>query len=111
MFALFAALSAPAPAHHHPPPPPNPQLDLPADAAVKPNETRTVVFAGGCFWCTEGALRQFRGITSVISGYAGDCKTSANYETVSSVATNHAEAIQITYDPAVITYSRSEERR
>ena len=82
---------------------PKPEGDLPAPKA---GETRTAVFAGGCFWCTEGAFEQFRGVKAVVSGYAGDSKETANYKTVCSGTTKHAEAIKITYDPAVITYNQ-----
>jgi len=85
---------------------PVPKLELAADKATKPGETRTAVFAGGCFWCTEGALRQFKGVKDVTSGYAGDKKATANYSTVCTGATNHAESIQIEYDPAVIKYTQ-----
>jgi peptide-methionine (S)-S-oxide reductase len=82
---------------------PKPAIDLPA---AKPGETRTAVLAGGCFWCTEGAFAQFRGVKNVVSGYAGDTKEKADYRTVCSGETNHAEAIKITYDPNVITYGQ-----
>ena len=80
---------------------PKPAIDLPAG---KQGETRTAVFAGGCFWGTEGAFEQLAGVTNVVSGYAGDTKDKADYERVSSGATNHAESIQITYDPSKISY-------
>src|SRR4051812_42158287 len=85
---------------HEAHPLPIPAIDLPA---AKSGETRSAVFAGGCFWCTEGAFAQFRGVTKVVSGYAGDTKETANYRTVCGGDTNHAEAIRITYDPAVIS--------
>jgi peptide-methionine (S)-S-oxide reductase len=82
---------------------PKPASDLPA---AKPGEIRTVVFAGGCFWCTEGAIKQFRGVKEVASGYAGGTKETADYRTVCTGATGHAESIKVTYDPAVITYAQ-----
>jgi peptide-methionine (S)-S-oxide reductase len=83
--------------------PPQPALDLPVsnDAA-----TRTVVFAGGCFWCTEAAFEPLRGVKKVVSGYAGDTREKATYKIVCSGMTNHAEAIRIEYDPAQISYGR-----
>ena len=66
----------------------------------------SAVFAGGCFWCTEAAFRQLRGVKEVVSGYAGDTKANANYKTVCSGSTNHAEAIRITFDPAQISYGQ-----
>ncbi len=83
---------------------PAPALDLPAPAE---NETsRTAVFAGGCFWCTEGVCERVEGVTDVVSGYAGGTKESATYEQVGSGNTAHAEAIKITYDPKRITYGQ-----
>jgi peptide-methionine (S)-S-oxide reductase len=83
--------------------PPKPDTDLPAGKA---GETRSAVFAGGCFWCTEGAFRMIKGIKSVTSGYAGDTKEKAVYKIVCSGATDHAEAIRFEYDPSVISYGQ-----
>ena len=82
---------------------PKPESDLPA---AKPGEVRTVVFAGGCFWCTEGAIKQFKGVREVTSGYAGGTKETADYRTVCTGTTDHAESIKITYDASVITYGQ-----
>ncbi|MEM1446132.1 MAG: peptide-methionine (S)-S-oxide reductase MsrA [Planctomycetota bacterium] len=62
------------------------------------------VFAGGCFWCTEHVYEQVKGVTSVVSGYAGGSDDTANYQLVSAGATEHAEVIKITYDPDVLRY-------
>ena len=83
---------------------PKPQAELPADKAAKPGETRTAVFAGGCFWCVEGVFEQLDGVKDATSGYAGGSKQTANYQAVCTGATGHAEAVRITYDPAKITY-------
>jgi len=64
------------------------------------------LFAGGCFWCMETAFDKLAGVKEVISGYTGGHKKNPTYEEVSSGATGHAEAIEITYDPAVISYSK-----
>ena len=64
------------------------------------------VFAGGCFWCTEAAFEQLEGVLDVTSGYAGGSKETADYESVCSGETGHAEAIRITYDPRRISYDR-----
>jgi peptide-methionine (S)-S-oxide reductase len=85
---------------------PPPTMPLKADKETKPGQTRTAVLAGGCFWCTEGVYRQFRGVTNATSGYSGDSKETANYEAVCSHTTNHAECVKITYDPSVITYGQ-----
>lgn len=81
---------------------PDPTEDLPAGGA----SARTAVFAGGCFWCTEAVFEQLEGVSTVVSGYAGGAEADADYRKVSSGATDHAEVIQITYDPSVITYSQ-----
>ena len=62
------------------------------------------VFAGGCFWCTEAIFEKLRGVTNVVSGYAGGEMENPDYMKVSSGDTGHAEAIQITFDPKEITF-------
>lgn len=66
--------------------------------------SNTAVFAGGCFWCTEAIFEQLKGVTSVVSGYSGGEKNTASYDKVSGGGTGHAEAIQVTFDPKVISY-------
>lgn len=83
---------------------PKPELDL-APPKEGESSVRTAVFAAGCFWCTEAAFEQLEGVTDVVSGYAGDTKEKADYETVCSGTTNHAEAIKITYDAKKISYA------
>jgi peptide-methionine (S)-S-oxide reductase len=60
------------------------------------------VLGGGCFWCTEAVYRDLEGVVSVRPGYAGDAKDLADYETVCSGRTNHAEVIEVVYDAAKI---------
>jgi len=62
------------------------------------------VFAGGCFWCVEAVFRQLNGVLDVTSGYAGGDASTANYETVSTGLTGHAESVRIIYDPRKISY-------
>ncbi len=62
------------------------------------------VLAGGCFWCTEGIFEQLIGVNQVISGYSGGDANGAHYEIVGSGKTNHAESIEITFDPSRISY-------
>ncbi|CAN5409759.1 peptide-methionine (S)-S-oxide reductase MsrA [soil metagenome] len=88
---------------HEVKPLPKPVVELPA---AKAGEERSVVLAGGCFWCTEGAFAQFKGVKDVTSGYAGDTKETANYRAVCTGKTKQAEAIKITYDAGVISYSQ-----
>lgn len=64
----------------------------------------TAVLAGGCFWCTEAVMEELAGVEKVVSGYAGGSAQTANYKQVSAGQTDHAEVIEITYDPAKISY-------
>lgn len=64
------------------------------------------VLAGGCFWCTEAAFEQLRGVSDVVSGYAGGSAATANYQDVCGGRTGHAEAIRIAYDPAQIGFEQ-----
>ena len=82
---------------------PDPAIDAERSAA---RAKQVAVFAGGCFWCTEAVFEQITGVDKVISGYAGGDKKSAHYEMVSSGRTDHAESIQITFDPARISYGQ-----
>ena len=66
--------------------------------------TELATFGGGCFWCLDAAFRQLRGVVSVASGYAGGKRANPTYEQVCSGATGHAEVVQITFDPSIITY-------
>jgi peptide-methionine (S)-S-oxide reductase len=61
-------------------------------------------FGGGCFWCLDAAFRQLRGVEKVVSGYAGGKRPNPSYEQVCTGVTGHAEVVQITFDPRVITY-------
>jgi peptide-methionine (S)-S-oxide reductase len=64
----------------------------------------TATLAGGCFWCIEAALEQIKGVKEVVSGYSGGEAKTADYRTVSSGRTKHAEAVQVYYDPSIISY-------
>jgi peptide-methionine (S)-S-oxide reductase len=65
---------------------------------------RTAVLAGGCFWCVEAVYRQLDGVLEVVSGYAGGTAETADYKTVCTGTTDHAEAVRVTYDPTQIRY-------
>lgn len=75
----------------------------PATAAPR---TETAVLAGGCFWGMESVFEHVRGVTDVVSGFAGGNARSATYDEVSTERTGHAEAVRITYDPAKISYAQ-----
>jgi len=64
------------------------------------------VLAGGCFWCTEAVLEQLAGVDNVVSGYAGGKPEMAKYDLVSAGQTDHAEVIEVTFDPAKISYGQ-----
>ncbi len=64
---------------------------------------KTIVLAGGCFWCTEAYFQEEKGIVDAVSGYAGGDVASASYPEVSSGSTKHREAVQVTYDPSIIS--------
>lgn len=81
---------------------PDPRVDITAP----PDGEATAVLAGGCFWCTEAVYLQLDGVSAVVPGYAGGTADTANYEAVCTGATNHAEAIQIRYDPRRISYGQ-----
>lgn len=68
--------------------------------------TETAVFAGGCFWGVQGVFQHVKGVKDAVSGYAGGAKKDAEYETVGSGSTGHAESVEITYDPKQITYGQ-----
>ena len=79
---------------------PDPERDL--------DETgeQTLVVAGGCFWCTEAVCKPLEGVLEATSGYAGGTADTADYETVCSGTTNHAEALRIRYDPKRISFGQ-----
>ncbi|MEZ6175719.1 MAG: peptide-methionine (S)-S-oxide reductase MsrA [Candidatus Scalinduaceae bacterium] len=68
-------------------------------------ESEKATFAGGCFWCMEHPFEKLEGVSEVLSGYTGGREENPTYGEVSSGATSHFEAIQITYDPAKVSYS------
>lgn len=67
---------------------------------------QTAVFAGGCFWGVEAVFEHVKGVTDVKSGYSGGTAQTADYETVSTGETGHAESVKVTFDPSKITYEQ-----
>lgn len=66
--------------------------------------TQVATLGGGCFWCLEAVYEETKGVSNVVSGYMGGDEKSANYNAVSSGQTQHAEVVQIHFDPTVISY-------
>jgi peptide-methionine (S)-S-oxide reductase len=84
-------------------------VTLPPPAVDNPKQSgaaQTAVLAAGCFWGVQGVFEHVRGVRKVVSGYAGGERSTAQYETVSSGATGHAESVMITFDPAQISYGQ-----
>lgn len=66
--------------------------------------SEVATFGGGCFWCLDAVYRELRGVERVVSGYSGGKRPNPTYEQVCSGATGHAEVVQVTYDPAEVSY-------
>lgn len=83
-------------------------VDAPAAKRVakEAKGLRTAIFAGGCFWGVEGVFSHVKGVTGVVSGFHGGTKAGARYDIVVTGVTDHAEAVKITYDPAVVRYDQ-----
>ena len=79
---------------------------MPAAAAPPTKSTAVATFAGGCFWCMEPPFDRVKGVISTTSGYIGGRVDGPTYEQVSAGGTGHAEAVQIVYDPARVTYTQ-----
>lgn len=82
---------------------PDPPSEQPAPAGVK---KETAVLAGGCYWGMQGVFEHVKGVIDTTVGFTGGEKKTAEYETVSTGKTGHAESIQIVFDPSLITYGQ-----
>jgi peptide-methionine (S)-S-oxide reductase len=71
-----------------------------------PAKIETATFGGGCFWCAEAIFQRIPGVKTVTSGYAGGTVPNPTYEQVHTGTTGHAEVIQITYDPSILSYDK-----
>lgn len=96
MFLLLAGLSCGQQKNSDP--------DKPMNTSAEKSGMAIATFGNGCFWCTEAIFQQLKGVTKVVSGYSGGKVKNPTYKEVCSGLTGHAEAIQITYDPHVISY-------
>ncbi len=82
-------------------PPPSPDLSASASSPPTPSSRQeTIVLAGGCFWGIQGVFQHVDGVTRAVSGYAGGSAVTAHYRVVSAGGTDHAEAVEVTYDPS-----------
>lgn len=75
-----------------------------ASRSDAPPSTETATLAGGCFWCTEAVFSDLQGVLRVVPGYAGGTVPHPTYEQVCTGRTGHAEAVEITYDPRVVSF-------
>jgi peptide-methionine (S)-S-oxide reductase len=82
---------------------PDPALD---ETSPKASESRVIVVAGGCFWGIQAVFQHVKGVSKAVSGYAGGTADTADYETVSTGRTGHAESVEVTYDPTKISVGK-----
>ena len=82
---------------------PDPAYDAPLQAAPG---RKLAILAGGCFWCVEAVYRELDGVLEVVSGYSGGSEETADYKSVCSGSTEHAEVIQIAYDPSRLSFGK-----
>ncbi len=76
---------------------------MPVSVDTSIGKPQSIVFAGGCFWGVQAVFQHVKGVKSAISGYAGGERSTADYETVSTGRTGHAESVQVVYDPAKVS--------
>jgi peptide-methionine (S)-S-oxide reductase len=81
-------------------------IPAPAMDATSASGIQTAVVAGGCFWGVQGVFQHTAGVVNAVSGYAGGSKATADYHTVSTGTTGHAESVEIKYDPKKISYGK-----
>jgi peptide-methionine (S)-S-oxide reductase len=84
--------------------PPASSAALKAETTASSGTTEVATFGAGCFWCTEAVFQQLKGVQKVVSGYSGGTVKNPTYQQVCSGTTGHAEVVQVTFDPKVVTY-------
>jgi peptide-methionine (S)-S-oxide reductase len=111
VLTLFVALGAALFAAHEgvlPSPRANASIAIPGptvdEPRGQPGASETAVLAGGCFWGVQGVFQHVKGVSAAVSGYAGGDASTAQYETVGTGTTGHAESVRITYDPGQVTF-------
>ncbi len=85
---------------------PAPSQEVVALGSSKAEASDSIVFAGGCFWGMQAVFQHTKGVLNAVSGYAGGKSSTADYETVSSGNTGHAEAVQVSFDPKQVSYAQ-----
>ena len=80
------------------------EIPPPVTDLVETGSSATAVFAGGCFWGVQGVFQHVNGVTRAVSGYSGGGAETATYELTGSGTTGHAETVEITYDPSVVSF-------
>jgi peptide-methionine (S)-S-oxide reductase len=85
---------------------PPPSTEVLASLPAIASGLQTAVFAGGCFWGIQAVFQHTQGVTNAVSGYAGGTAADADYERVSGGSTDHAESVQVTYDPKQVSYAQ-----
>ncbi len=78
--------------------------EIPAETVLLQDGLGVATFAGGCFWCVEAVFERVKGVEDAVSGYSGGKEKDPTYKQVSYGRTSHAEAVQITYDPDMVSY-------
>ena len=81
-------------------------IPAPTTAFAESGSSATAVFAGGCFWGVQGVFQHVKGVTKAVSGYSGGSAETATYDMSSTGTTGHAETVEVTYDPSVVTYGQ-----
>src|SRR5262245_52804762 len=76
------------------------------DAVAGTQSSEVMVLAGGCFWGVQGVYQHVKGVTRAVSGYAGGESKTANYDDVTTGRTGHAESVEVTFDPRVVSYGK-----
>lgn len=100
----FVVLFGRSPAHQFTPPTHFPAPDAGEAEPPAADGLETATFGSGCFWCTEAVFQRLQGVQSAVSGYSGGTVPDPSYDEVCTGTTGHAEVVQVTYDPAVVTY-------
>jgi peptide-methionine (S)-S-oxide reductase len=105
IIALLGVWYAVRGSHEFTPPATFPILEAAEVDSASKDELGVATFGSGCFWCTEAVFQRVKGVQSVVSGYSGGTVPNPSYEQVSHGNTGHAEVIQVTFDPKVVSYA------